>query len=75
MGKKIQGAFGWYLERDAILDGMPIKEYYREGFLGNWTRHFQQRDKIENFDEALKIYNKYDEPTERASSARICANG
>jgi hypothetical protein len=54
---------------------MPIKEYYREGFLGNWTRHFQQRDKIENFDEALKIYNKYDEPTERASSARICANG
>jgi hypothetical protein len=74
MAGKIQGAFGWYLERDAVQDGEPVKEYYRDGFMGQWTTKFDQRGKFDSFDEALVVYNRFDEPTERASSARICAN-
>ena len=74
MAGKIQGAFGWFLERDAVQEGEQIKEYFMDGFIGDWTKQFNKRTTIHSFDDALVVYNKFSEPTERASSARICAN-
>ena len=67
---KIPFVNGYSLERSAIKDGVPITEYYTPT---QWSECRCARERFMSFEEVMEVYERYNNPTERASGARIIA--